>query len=170
MLGDSDYQAALLSTPTGAVVPPGDGGKSLTPVQKEHWNKFVDFMQKSGYKGSAELDNRDKQLGQDLLAKFNKQYPESQISYQDVSTVQGDLQNYRQQLIKKWKANPSTTDAASEDEIMPGISKIDGWLGSKTSSYKFPTASMAHTDGTKQNFGVNTDQYDKLVTTYKKNK
>lgn len=171
MLGDSEYQSALLSTPTGAKVGPGDGGKTLTSVQKEHWNKFVDFLEKSGYKGNAELDNRDKTLGQDLLAKFNKQYPESQLSYQDVPLVQTELQNYRQQLVNKWKAGQASGDGIKdESEIMPGLSPVDGWLGSKTSSHRFPVATLTQTDGTKKDFGVNTDQYDKLVSTYKKNK
>lgn len=171
MLGDSEYQSALLSTPTGATAGPGDGTKTLTPVQKEHWNKFIDYLDKSGYKGNAELDNRDKKLGQDLLDKFNKQYPESQITYQDVPVVQQELQNYRQQLINKWKSGQASADGIKDaSEIMPGISQVDGWLGSKTSSYKFPVATLTQTDGTKKDFGVNVDQYDKLVSSYKKNK
>lgn len=161
MMNDSDYQQALMG-------PGEDGGTpapaKLSVAQKQNWNNFIDYLDKAGYKGSTDLDNRDTNLGKNLLAKYNAANPNGQINYTDVPAVQSELQNYRQSLIDKWRAGKAVPDGIkSEDELMPGLSKIDGWLGSKTSSYKFPTAVLTHADGTKQNFGVNTDLYDKLI-------
>lgn len=143
---------------------PGDKPKAITNDKKVAWNSFIDYLDKNGYKGSAALDNRDTNLGKSLLAKFNATNPNSQLSYDDVPVVQSALQDYRQGLVNKWKAGTAgAEDIKSADDIMPGLSPVDGWLGSKTSSYRFPTASITHTDGTKQEFGVNTDLYDKLV-------
>lgn len=153
-----------VAVPRTDMTGPGDGTMALPPQKKENWNNFIDYLDKAGYKGSAALDNRDTNLGKTLVAKYNTLYPKQAISYEDVPTVQAELQKYRQTLVDKWKAGKSTSDGVkSEDEIMPGLSKVDGWLGSKTSSYRFPVATMTHTDGTKQNFGVNTDIYDQLV-------
>lgn len=44
---------------------------------------------------------------------------------------------------------------------MGGISKVDGWLGSKTSSYKFPTAAATNTNQSVTNYGTNTQAFDK---------
>lgn len=145
---------------------PGDKDKAkpIDNNKKLAWNAFIDYLDKNGYKGSTDLDNRDKNLGQTLLAKFNAANPKMQLSYDDVPLVQSELQNYRQTLINKWKAGQAGADGIkSADDIMPGLSPVDGWLGSKTSSYRFPVATITHTDGTKQDFGVNTDQYDNLI-------
>lgn len=160
MMNDSDYES-MMGGPGEEAKP-----KPLTTVQKQNWNNFIDFLDKSGYKGSADLDNRDTELGKMLLAKYNAANPKAQIQYEDVPSVQNELQQYRQSLINSWKSGQSQGDGIkSVDDIMPGLSKVDGWLGSKTSSYKFPTAVVTHTDGSKQNFGVNTDLYDKLIQT-----
>lgn len=162
MMDDNAYQQSLMGGPGDPTTTPG---KKLTTVQKQNWNNFIDYLDKAGYKGSTDLDNRDTNLGKNLLAKYNTVNPNAQINYEDVPSVQGELQNYRQVLVNKWKAGTVgvNTPIKSDDEIMPNLSPVDGWLGSKTSSYKFPTATLTHADGTKQNFGVNTDLYDKLI-------
>lgn len=159
MMDNNAYQESLMGGP-------GDKQASkLSVAQKQNWNNFVDYLDKAGYKGSADLDNRDTQLGKNLLTKYNTANPNAQINYEDVPAVQTELQNYRQALVNKWKAGAASTTSGikSEDEIMPGLSQVDGWLGSKTSSYKFPEATITHTDGTQQKLGVNTDLYDKLI-------
>ncbi len=145
---------------------PGDAAKPapISNDKKATWNAFIDYLDKAGYKGSTALDNRDTNLGKTLLAKFNKINPSAKLSYDDVPVVQSALQDYRQGLINKWKAGQAGAEGIkSVDDIMPGLSPVDGWLGSKTSSYRFPVATITHTDGTQQNFGVNTDLYDKLI-------
>lgn len=140
----------------------------ITPEKKVAWNNFIDFLGKKGYKGRAELDDRNMKLGQGLMSQFNKENPKIPLTYADVSAIQSELQNYRTDLVKKWKSGAveGTPDIKTENDIMPGISKIDGWLGSKTSSYKFPTAVVTD-NGVKHDFGVQTDLYDQFMKTKK---
>lgn len=137
----------------------------LSDTQRQHWNLFLDYVQKQGYKGSKALDNRNMQLGQGLLTKFNQMNPGSTIRYEDVPAIQGALQAYRNDLVSKWKSGKAegTPDIKSEEDIMGGISPVDGWLGSKTSNWKFPTASFTNSAGQVQNFGTNTQAYDTVM-------
>lgn len=139
----------------------------LSNEQKTHWNLFQDYLKRVGYAGSPKLDDRTMTLGQGLLNKFNQANPGSQIRYEDVPRIQAELQAYRQQLVDQWKKNPAVTDAKTEAEILPGLSPVDGWLGSKTSSFKFPGATLTNSDGTVQNFGVDTKAYDNTIAKMK---
>lgn len=144
-------------------------GVPLTNEQKQHWNEFLDFVEKQGYKGSSALDNRNMDLGKNLLNKFNSVRSGAKINYEDIPRVQQELQDYRAGLVDKWKKGLAQSDQIkSENDIMSGISPVDGWLGSKTSSYKFPTAVLTTSDGTKHDFGVNTNAYDQTIAQIKK--
>lgn len=162
---DLQSEYGKVAVPRTDMTGPGDLSPAALPIEKkQNWNNFIDYLDKAGYKGSTALDNRDTNLGKTLLAKYNTIYPKQAVSYDDVPSVQNELQNYRQSLINKWKAGKASSDGVkNEDDIMPGLSKVDGWLGSKTSSYRFPSATLMHSDGTKQQFGVNTDLYDQLI-------
>lgn len=131
----------------------------LSDKQKQDWNSFLDFIDKEGFKGNPVLDDKDKQLGLYLMQKYRSQNPKATITYQDVPRVQAELQQYRNGVVNQWKAGKIQTDAKSEDEIMPNLSKIDGWLGSKTSSYKFPTANL-NNNGKVINYGTDIKSYD----------
>ena len=54
----------------------------------------------------------------------------------------------------------------SPDEIMAGLSPVDGWLGSQTSSHKYPVAMLTN-NGVTQNFGTNTAAYDAAMANMK---
>lgn len=143
--------------------PPG-----LTPVQRNQWNQFIDYLDKQGVKGSPLLDQRDKNLGQYYFQKFAATNPGITINYNDVPRVQQELQDYRNNLINQWKAGKiQGDDIKTADDIMPGLSATDGWLGSKTSSYKYPVASVVRTENgktTKTDYGTNTEAFDALNT------
>lgn len=140
---------------------PKDKVIPLTNAQKMQWNQYIDFMDKQGMKGNPALDDRSKQLGEFYFNRFKALNPGTTLVYQDVPRVQQALQDYRQNLINQWKSGKMQADGVkSEADIMGGISPVDGWLGSKTSSYKFPVAVATNGDGTQQNFGVNTQAYD----------
>lgn len=135
----------------------------LTPVQKTMWNGFLDFMEKQGLKGNAALDNRDTNLGQYYLNKYKSITPGFSLTYQDVPRVQADLQSYRQNLINQYKSGKIAPDSSIKDpetDIMPNLSKVDGWLGSLTSSHRFPVAQATTADGQTQNFGTDVAKYD----------
>jgi len=115
----------------------------LTPIQRQDWNSFIDFTEKEGYKGNPILDDKDKKLGMYLMQKYKSLNPKSTITYADVPRVQSELQQVKTNAIQEYRKNPSEFNGVkSEDEILPSISKVDGWLGSKTSSNKFPVATL----------------------------
>jgi hypothetical protein len=150
---------------TGDPIP----AKPLTNEEKGVWNEFVDYLDKQGYKGSTALDNRNMALGQNLLNKFNSVRSGAKINYEDISRIQSELQDYRAQLVDKWKKGLAQSDQVkTENDIMPGLSKVDNWLGSKTSSYKFPTAVLKSSDGSVQNFGTDVNKYDQTISQIKK--
>jgi hypothetical protein len=142
----------------------------LTNQQKTDWNSFLDFTDKEGYKGNPILDDRSKQLGQYLMQKYRTLNPKATITYDDVPRVQQSLQDYRNQVVQKWRADHSVMPVKSEDEIIPGLSDVDGWLGSKTSSHKFPVGGITNTDGSIQQYGTNTAAYDAAIAKINKGK
>lgn len=135
----------------------------LTDAQRQEWNRFLDFTEKEGYKGSPLLDDRNKNLGLYLMQKYKTLNPKSTITYQDVPRVQSELQNYRTNLVNQWKSGKmvASPDIKSEADIMAGLSPVDSWLGSKTSSHKFPIAVATTSTGQQQNYGTNVAQFDK---------
>ena len=150
-------QQSVVSTPVAP--PPGTPTQPpppLTLAQRESWNNFIDYLDKQGYKGSTALDNRNMALGQNLLAKYNAMRPNNKIDYSDIARVQQEIQDHRNNLVNMWKKDPKVinTPIKSEAEIMPNISPVDGWLGSKTSSWRFPIADRNNSDSTQTHFGV----------------
>lgn len=138
--------------------------KPLTDQDKNHWNAFVDYLEKTGYKGNTALDNRDTNMGKNLLERFNAQNKSNNITYNDINRVQQEIQNYRTNLVNQWKTGKMVApDVKSEADIMPGLSAPDGWLGSKTSMHKFPVATLKTSDGSVKNYGVNTALFDKAT-------
>jgi len=150
-------------SPKGATVqtqvPP-----QLTPVQKQQWNQFIDYLDKTGYKGNTMLDDRDKNLGQFLFDKYRHETPGVTITYQDVPRIQQAMIDNRKEAVNLYKTGKAQFDVNDESEIMPNLSAVDGWLGSKTSSHKFPVA-MATINNkgkvTTTNYGTDMDKYNK---------
>jgi len=136
----------------------------LTPEQKARWNRFIDFVQEQKV-NPAVLDQRNKQVGLGLLQKFNMTFPKDALPLEIIPQVQTDLQNYRTNLIGQWKSGKIAPieGVKTEADIMPNISPVDSWPGSKTLSSRFP---IAKTDT--KDYGTNVDQFDKdhgLVST-----
>jgi hypothetical protein len=173
----NEYDASGSTTPTGAQDfasmydeaqgggDPKDAPKTLTPQQKEAWNKFIEYVEKQGPKDKSVLDRKDKTIGLDLLKKFNEKNPDEALPTDVVTQVQQEIQNHRQMVINAWKKDPSvlTSPVKSEDEIMPDVSKVDGWPGTKTLSHKFPVATLTKADGKKIEYGTDLAAYDRDV-------
>jgi len=144
--------------------PPG-----LSPLQRLHWNNFIDYLDKQGVKGSPLLDQRDKNLGQFYFQKYASTNPGLSITYNDVPKIQQELQDYRTNLVNQWKSGKAKIDSIkTEDEIMPNLSPADGWLGSKTSSYKYPNYVQTDTKAgntTTNNYG--TTKFDEIAAQLK---
>ncbi|MDT3405067.1 hypothetical protein [Mucilaginibacter terrae] len=113
----------------------------ITRNERMVWNGFVDYLASKNYKGSPELDRppREKsvQLWKDYckLNKLNLDYHEF------VSHVQRNIIAYRNYAWSKIKSGKATF-TGTEADFMPGLSTIDGWAGSRTTTYKFPPDSI----------------------------
>lgn len=144
----------------------------LTPQQKAQWNSFLDYLEKIGYKGSPLLDNKNTALGAKLLDQYRGINPDFNLTYDNVKDVQQELQDYRNTLVNQFKQGKAVVDGVkSADEIMAGLSPVDGWLGSKTSSWRFPVATLTSTTPngtTKKDFGTDLAAYDAAM--YRPNK
>lgn len=159
-MGQFDLQAAATPPP----IP-------VTNDQKVQWNGLLDYIKQKGLQGSPALDNKNTALGQQLMEEYRAQNPHFNLTYDQVPQIQQGLQDYRNTLVKQWQANPKVAPGVkSPNDIMSGISPVDGWLGSKTSSYKFPSATLVNSDGTAQNYGVNTAAYDAAIAKLKSGK
>jgi hypothetical protein len=125
----------------------------LTPVEVNYWNGFVDFVDAKGLKGSPELDRRDTKLSQSLFDEYNKINKETYDYTTFVTSVQTYIAAIRVQAIIDIKAGHTKdghkvildgytvgdTTYNFDTNFMVGLSKIDGWAGSKTTSWKFPS-------------------------------
>ncbi len=134
----------------------------LTPEQKANWNAFIDFVELQKMNNNPGLDQRNKQMGLMLMNKFNFANPKQQLNPDMVTQVQQDLQDYRNNMVSQWKAGKINVDGVkSEDEIMPGISAVDGWPGSKTLSHRFPVAKALTNGVLTKDYGTDIDSYSK---------
>lgn len=105
----------------------------LTSDQRTYWNGYVTFLEAKGLKGSTLLDN--KVLGRYM---FN-QYSKGTVNYTVfVTLVQADIAAYRANALKQIHEGKVTFGGKDED-FMKGLSIIDGWAGSRTTSYRFPS-------------------------------
>ena len=148
------------------------GGPPLTPQQKMQWNQFIDYLDKAGYKGSPLLDNKNTALGGKLIEQYKKANPDFSLGYDNVKDVQQELQDYRNNVVNQYNQGKAVVDGVkSADEIMAGLSPVDGWLGSKTSSWKFPvatTTSQTPQGTVKKDYGTDIAAYNAAM--YKSNK
>lgn len=112
-----------------------DYGKKNQPLDNEtktRWNNFIQFVADQKQNTNPDLDRRDKSVGMGLLQAYNQAYPAKALPLDVIPRVQTDLQVYRQGLVNQWKAGKLQADVKDEREIMPSISQIDGWPGTKT--------------------------------------
>lgn len=142
----------------------------LSTDQKGQWNSYVDYLEKRGYKGNTQLDNRDTNLGQRLLNEYKAQNPHFTLTYEQIPVIQQGIQNVRNDFINRWKKGAQVEGVKTADDIMSNVSPVDGWLGSKTSSYKFPVADITHTNNAVANYGNDIASYDAAVAAIKSKK
>lgn len=154
-LVDPQYNPVVEKKVDWGLNPTGDGDpQPLTAQKRAEWNQYVDFVEKRGYKGSTELDKRETGLANKLFDEFKKEFPNTSISLNDVPSVQYEMQELRKtvQGFAKRKGDQNA------DKLMEGISKVDGWPGSKTTQFKFPNMSLqTYHDGQftgKRNLGL----------------
>lgn len=140
--------------------------EGLTNDEKVKWNKFLDFVKANNMQNNPILDQRNKQVGMSLLQKFNYADPKNALPTDIVPRAQQELQNYRNTLINQYRAGKiqPSEPIKSEDEIMPNISPVDSWPGTKTLSHYFPVATekiVTPTGSATKNYGVDVATFDK---------
>jgi len=124
--------------PYGTQIYAFGGEVDIDPTSRQQWNGFVDFVAAKGLKGSPKLDQRDTNLSKKLFEEYSKQN-KLQLNYDEfIPKVQQDISNYRTKALEQIKSGKAVFNGAEED-FMPGLSNVDGWAGSRTTSYKFPS-------------------------------
>lgn len=101
------------------------------------WNKYVDWLGKKGMRGAAELDKDD--LGGKMIDAYRKENPSTLISREIVPTIQKEFSKYRDWSLGQIKAQKAAfAKGTTEENFMSHLSKIDGYAGSRTTSFSFP--------------------------------
>lgn len=157
-------------------MPTGDHGKNtaepvykpLTQDERSSWNEFLRFVYSKGLTGSKILDQRDRGLGNELMAEFNKTNPRLQVTPELVPRVQSEFQYFKQNGVF-----PGYRDGelGSFQGILgmnlkdKQISPVDSWLGSITSQQVYPVA----IDASGKNFGTDYTGFVKEMESKYKN-
>lgn len=119
----------------------GSVNNQLSTDLRSDWNNYVGWLESKGVKGSPELDKNN--TGFKYLDEYRKANPNTLLSKESIPQVQNYLQEYRNWVIEshKNKTRPIQfkEDPGSNYELfMPNLSKVDGYPGQFTTSYKFP--------------------------------
>ncbi len=124
----------------------------LTPAQMQVWNGYVDYVKSKGLQGSPQLDVRDTNLSKNLYNEYAKTKNFNVPYDQFIPQVQANIKQQRDQIIAAARQGKTIIDGMVDrfggnkldigDEqlnkrFMVGLSQIDGWAGSKTTSYRF---------------------------------
>ena len=106
--------------------------KGLSPQQLQDWNRYIDWMDSKGMKGSKELDKGENAFK--WLAAYQQENPQTTITKDSIKSVQYEMEKLANNArdFARRKNNPNA------ENLMRGISQLDGIPGSKTTSFKFP--------------------------------
>lgn len=125
-----------LSNRMGSEDPPEE--KPVDNNIRLEWNKYVDWLAKKGMRGSEDLDKDD--LGGKMIDAYRKENPSTPISRELVPTIQKEFSKYRDWSLNEIKAKrASFANGTNAENYMKHLSKIDGYAGSKTTSFSFPS-------------------------------
>lgn len=117
----------------------------ITNKERLAWNDYVKYLDKKGIKGKPELDKDG--LGFKALEDYRKEHPDTPITKELIPVIQKDFSKYRDyslDIIKNKKVDPQTGHrmtfgpGVTEDNFMTNLSQVDGYPGSKTTSFAYP--------------------------------
>lgn len=104
---------------------------------REAWNKYVDWLDTKGLKGSPSLDKED--FGGKMIDKYKAENPDSPISRDIIIPIQKDFSVYRDYALDKVKKGEmALADGVTPETFMRNLSVVDGIPGQRTTSFKFP--------------------------------
>lgn len=126
---------------------------TISNNDRQFWNGFVDYVAQRGYAGSPRLDERSTKLSRLLFDEYNRTNKGNYAYDTFIPAIQTDISNYRNNAINEIKKGniKVTNDDGSlyrgnindydfDNNYMQGLSNVDGWAGSRTTSWKFPKA------------------------------
>lgn len=113
----------------------------ITRSERLIWNGFVDYLATKNYKGSPELDKPPREKSVQLWKDYCKINNLTLDYHRFVSHVQRNIIAYRSYAWSKIKSGKAIY-TGTEADFMPGLSTVDGWAGSRTTTYKFPADSL----------------------------
>lgn len=144
-------------------VPSQTAQNAITPAMQVRWNKLIDFAKAKGYSGMPELDHNPA-LRQKVFDEYNKANPDDTVPISMVADVQREIQNIRNKSLAAMQSGKyAAAPGVNPNNFMSSISKIDNIFGSKTSSWKFPSAYVEDKKtGDKKNVGF-TNKVDLLT-------
>jgi hypothetical protein len=113
------------------------------------WNMYLDYLDKIGMRGKAELDKGG--LGFKVLEEYNKKNPSLSVSKDEINKIQVALEDYRDWVIEghksgkrpvKFSGDPGQNyeNFMSNIQIRKNAGKewSDGYPGEQTTSVRFP--------------------------------
>lgn len=105
---------------------------------REAWNKYVEWLEKKGLKGSPSLDKDD--FGGKMIDKYKSENPDTPISRDMIIPIQKDFDNYRKWGLEEVKkGNIAFSEGVNEDNFMKNLSIVDGIAGQRTTSFLYPS-------------------------------
>jgi len=120
--------------------------------EKKDWNEYIDYLEKKGLKGSPELNKGagEENVGRKVFKQYIKENPKSSLSLEKIPTIQGYFEGLKKSGKERIESGKSKmAEGQTKESFMKGISKVDIYPGSKTTTYKFPTASLETTENGK---------------------
>lgn len=121
-----------------------DGGQIDENVMNE-WNKYVDYLESTGFKGKPELDKNN--LGFQKLEEYRSKNKNTVLTKEVIPQIQRQLQDYRNWVIEGHKTGKRPVQFSYEvapdySNFMPNLSKVDGYPGQYTTNVRFPSEYM----------------------------
>ena len=125
----------------------GKKGAIDNNVRKD-WNSYVDYLRTKKVAGDPSLDTSG--LGFKYLDEYIKANPSTSLNKDVILPIQQDLQQYRDYSLGRIKSGKGVfAKGVDETNFMSNLSKVDGYPGQYTTSYKFPMEYMRYVDESK---------------------
>lgn len=122
------------------------GALQLTPEDRTHWNGFVDFVAQKGMAGNPALNQRNTGMSKQLFDEYNTSTGKKYNYDQFIPAVQSNINTYKAEMVNRVNSgvvgSQLAPGQATVQNYMPGASPTDGWAGTKTTSTKFPAATL----------------------------
>jgi len=128
--------------------PPSEEKQVDNTIRLE-WNKYLDWLEKKGMRGKADLDKND--LGGKMIDAYRKENPNTPITREMVIPIQKDFGKYRDWSLEEVKAGRSAlAEGVTPENYMRALSIVDGIPGQRTTSFKFPNSYLQTLDANKK--------------------